>query len=257
MSTRTNTTDPTSATTATNSGPATPSAVVPLLRTDAEKALWPTLAAHPGSTAAELADAAGTGASTARAILSRWATVGAALRLRSTEAGPRVADRWTPATTEPDTAADNDDAGPLTRPEPDTDHAAGEPTDATPLPAPDTSADQPALTVPDGTPGPQQPANGTDDGHSATQAADAPAAGTDAAAGQQESPVRLAAGALRGQVEDFLRDHPGSEFTPHQIGKTIGRSSGAVHNALEKLTALGTARKTSARPKKYTLDPAS
>ncbi|MFI2473070.1 hypothetical protein [Nocardia xishanensis] len=256
MSARTNTIHPSSDATDPSSGLATPPAVVPLLRTDAEKALWPTLAAHPGSTAAELADAAGTGASTARAILSRWATVGAALRLRSTEAGPRTADRWTPATTEPDSVAD-DGTEPQPSPEPDTDHAAGEPAEATPVPAPDASDDQPAPTVPAATPGPRQPDDGPDSGQTAAGAPDTATTGADAVAGQQESPVRLAAGALRGQVEDFLRDHPGSEFTPHQIGKTIGRSSGAVHNALEKLTAIGTARKTSARPKKYTLDPAT
>lgn len=256
MSTRTSTTHPSLDATAASSGPVTPPSVVPLLRTDAEKALWPTLTAHPGSTAAELADAAGTGASTARAILSRWATVGAALRLRSTEPGPRTPDRWTPATTEPDAAAD-DGTEPQTRPEPDIDRAAGEPAEAAPLAAPDASEDQPAPTGPAVTPGPQQPADGPDGDQTAVGAPGTPAAGADAVAGQQESPVRLAAGALRGQVEDFLRDHPDSEFTPHQIGKSIGRSSGAVHNALEKLTAIGTARKTSARPKKYTLDPAT
>ncbi|MBF6399210.1 hypothetical protein IU438_25865 [Nocardia cyriacigeorgica] len=65
--------------------------------------------------------------------------------------------------------------------------------------------------------------------------------------------MRLPAGALRGQVEDFLRDNPGKEFTPHQIGKALDRSGGAVHNALVTLTTHGTARQTGTAPKKFAL----
>ncbi|WP_158271281.1 hypothetical protein [Nocardia sp. MDA0666] len=54
-------------------------------------------------------------------------------------------------------------------------------------------------------------------------------------------------------MEDFLRDHPDDEFSPHEIGKALARSSGAVHNALARLTTLGTARRTSDRPKKFAL----
>ncbi|GHE86946.1 MULTISPECIES: MarR family transcriptional regulator, partial [Actinomycetes] len=59
-----------------------------------------------------------------------------------------------------------------------------------------------------------------------------------------EPPQWLAPGALRGLVEGFLRDHPGEEFTPNTIAKALNRSSGAVHNALEKLVAAGYAVKT-------------
>jgi predicted transcriptional regulator len=69
---------------------------------------------------------------------------------------------------------------------------------------------------------------------------------------QQEKSERLAPGALRGMVEDYLRDNSG-EFSPNAIGKELNRSSGAVHNALEKLVTSGYAVRTSDKPKKYSL----
>ncbi|PWK84490.1 hypothetical protein C8D88_108105 [Lentzea atacamensis] len=69
---------------------------------------------------------------------------------------------------------------------------------------------------------------------------------------QSEKPQRLAPGALRGMVEDYLRDNSG-EFSPNAIGKALDRSSGAVHNALEKLVESGYAVRTSDKPKKYSL----
>lgn len=67
---------------------------------------------------------------------------------------------------------------------------------------------------------------------------------------QSEKSQRLAPGALRGIVEDYLRDNSG-EFSPNAIGKALNRSSGAVHNALEKLVESGYAVRTSDKPKRY------
>ena len=67
---------------------------------------------------------------------------------------------------------------------------------------------------------------------------------------QSEKPQRLAPGALRGMLEDYLEENPG-EFSPNAIGKALNRSSGAVHNALEKLVESGYAVRTSDKPKKY------
>ncbi|MEV0675909.1 hypothetical protein AB0I60_05225 [Actinosynnema sp. NPDC050436] len=64
---------------------------------------------------------------------------------------------------------------------------------------------------------------------------------------------RLASGALRGMIEDYLRENSGQDFSPNAIGKALDRSSGAVHNALEKLVASGYAVRTSDKPKKYSL----
>ncbi|MDQ3579278.1 MAG: MarR family transcriptional regulator, partial [Actinomycetota bacterium] len=66
---------------------------------------------------------------------------------------------------------------------------------------------------------------------------------------QPEKSQRLAPGALRGMVEDYLRDNSG-DFSPNAIGKALNRSSGAVHNALEKLVESGYAVRKSDKPKK-------
>ncbi|QBS41341.1 hypothetical protein DMB37_15625 [Nocardia sp. CS682] len=188
------------------------------------------LEANPETTAAELADIAGIGASTARRILARWSTTGTVKRLHRTNA--RGSDRWTiflePETTasatesSDDTAEDCGTAGPNTEiPEPD--H------DATTEPGPET---------------PSQPAT---DPTTDTESGDGDGSAS------ADKPEKLAPGALRGQVEDHLRDNPDGEFTPHQIGKALERSSGAVHNALVKLTETGIATQTSTAPKKFRL----
>ncbi|MDU0294155.1 helix-turn-helix domain-containing protein [Saccharothrix longispora] len=64
---------------------------------------------------------------------------------------------------------------------------------------------------------------------------------------------RLAPGALRGLIEDYLRENAGQDFSPNAIGKALNRSSGAVFNALEKLIESGYAVRTSDKPKKYSL----
>jgi hypothetical protein len=70
----------------------------------------------------------------------------------------------------------------------------------------------------------------------------------------ESSPVRrarrLRPGVLRGMVEDYLREHPG-EHGPTEIGHALGRSSGAIANALEALLEAGTAERTSEAPRRY------
>ena len=63
-------------------------------------------------------------------------------------------------------------------------------------------------------------------------------------------------GALRDLVEQHLRTFPDATFTPHQIGKVLTLSAGAVANALDKLTGLGTAELASDKPRSYRLAPA-
>lgn len=91
----------------------------------------------------------------------------------------------------------------------------------------------------------------TDDQPTDNQPTAVTKSGTDSGQ-QQEKSQRLAPGALRGMVEDYLRDNSG-EFSPNAIGKALNRSSGAVHNALEKLVESGYAVRTSDKPKKYSL----
>ncbi|MGH3857928.1 MAG: MarR family transcriptional regulator, partial [Pseudonocardiaceae bacterium] len=64
--------------------------------------------------------------------------------------------------------------------------------------------------------------------------------------------TRLVKGALRGMVEDYLAERPGEQFSPSAIGKALGRSSGAVSNALDKLIADGYAVQTQDKPKRFT-----
>ena len=63
-------------------------------------------------------------------------------------------------------------------------------------------------------------------------------------------------GGLRDLVEEHLRKFPGTAFTPHQVGKVLTRSSGAVANALDKLVSLGTAELACDKPRSYRLAPA-
>jgi hypothetical protein len=64
-------------------------------------------------------------------------------------------------------------------------------------------------------------------------------------------------GALRDLVEEHLRKFPDTAFTPHQVGKVLTRSAGAVANALDKLTGLGTAQMVTDKPRTYQLAPAA
>ncbi|WP_433195770.1 hypothetical protein ACQP1G_42330 [Nocardia sp. CA-107356] len=256
------TTDPTTTTTTTTTAAGgDPVAGAPVLRTDTEKALWAALGNNPGFTADELAGAAGIGGSTTRRILLAWETAGAARSHRDPDS-PHSAKTWTtvgkatatpaepaeskPVAVEPTEPAAVEEAEPVAveASEPvigsvsSQSGATTQPDNAPADPEPDTGQPEPAVAAPTG----DEPAD---------PAPDAQAPGPDAAAAQPESPQRLAPGALRGQVEDFLRDHPDAEFSPHQIGKAITRSSGAVHNALVKLTETGVATQTSAAPKKF------
>jgi hypothetical protein len=59
-------------------------------------------------------------------------------------------------------------------------------------------------------------------------------------------------GALRDLAEEHLRKFPDAAFTPHQVGKVLTRSAGAVANALDKLVSLGVAQMMSASTRRQT-----
>ena len=65
--------------------------------------------------------------------------------------------------------------------------------------------------------------------------------------------LRLRTGALRSLVHDWLAARPGQEFTPTRIGKELGRSAGAVGNALATMTDQGEVVQTSHKPRRYTI----
>jgi len=60
---------------------------------------------------------------------------------------------------------------------------------------------------------------------------------------------------LRTMVLDFMRAHPGHVFTPTDLSKELGRSSGAIGNACAKLVISGEVLMANEAPAKYTAAP--
>ncbi|PXY18285.1 MarR family transcriptional regulator [Prauserella flavalba] len=262
------------------------------VRTDTEDKLWAALHANPNSTAAELSAAAKIGKSTAQKILVKWAGDGSVTRTPGiADGGRRAADVW--AISEIDTAADDtatatatdgataDERTVDTAPADTTpDEQTTAPTDSDPAdnttevtPVGETLAES-ADTEPAAAPAPEDAQDATDATDDAAPETPAPA-NTEAAkpadgatpddatqmasedGGTDGKTERLAPGALRGMVEDHLRDHPGEQFSPTAIAKALGgKSSGAVSNALDKLVADGVAVKTQDKPRRFALAPA-
>lgn len=183
-------------------------------RTDTEEKLRLAMLGNPNRNANDLAGVAGIGRSTAAKILAKWAAEGAVTRTPGiAQGGRRAADLWALNNVAP--AIDN---------------------------APGSEAMVSSAALDD-----------TDDGAATARSESDKETGGDSqpANDHKQQPSRLAKGALRGLVEDFLRDHPGQDFSPSRIGKELNRSSGAVHNALEKLAAAGYALRTSDKPKRF------
>jgi hypothetical protein len=63
--------------------------------------------------------------------------------------------------------------------------------------------------------------------------------------------------ALRDLVEEHLRKFPDAAFTPHQVGKVLTRSAGAVANAMDKLVSLGVVQMVTDKPRAYQLATAA
>jgi hypothetical protein len=250
-------------------------------RTDTEDKLWAALHTNPNSTAADLSAAATIGKSTAQKILVKWEGDGSVTRTAGiAEGGRRAADLWAIA----DTAAapDSTNDGGTDRSTTD-DTPADEGTVQDTAPA-ETVQDEPTTFPADPAPAPAVAAPPADDEPedaqdptaapvpAKTEPADAEPANTEAAGPTEGSPTpgdatetasdggkteRLAPGALRGQVEDWLREHPDEQAGPTKIAKDLGgKSSGAVSNALDKLVTDGVAVKTQDKPRRFGLAPA-
>jgi len=249
------------------------------------------LAAGPGSTTATLAMAAGVGRSTAAKILARWERDGTAIRTAGDS--PRNPSTWTLAPSGSNTAApDTDQAQPDATATPSTDQttdhasdiddnrpaeetvaAASEVSDSaaedataaespeTTLEADDTAtvdASGPAAdaesdsTIPLPDTATMDPVDGATEPKPSPVATPAAPEPTDTVPTDKE---RLPKGGLRALVEEYLTDHPGEDFGPAKIGQVLGRSGGAVNNALEKLVADGYAIKTCEAPKRFVINP--
>ena len=150
------------------------------------------LAARPGVSAAELAEALDMGQSTAAKHLAALETQGAVRReTGGRQAGRRLPDLWSTTTIE---AVEDPPA------EPD---------------------------------------------KAAADAGDTPAEGA------ARSADRLGRGALGALVREYLTARPDADLGPTQVGKGLGRSQGAVSNALARLEAAGEVRLASASPRRY------
>ena len=64
---------------------------------------------------------------------------------------------------------------------------------------------------------------------------------------------RLRPGALGTLVVDYLKTHADEALGPTAVGKGLGRSQGAVANALARLAEAGTVTVVSASPRRYRL----
>lgn len=208
----------------------------PAGRTAAEDKLWAALHAHPAAATGDLAAHAGIGRSTAGKILAGWATEGSVTR--SSDPGPggrRAADTWR--------ITDTTCAQLIAAVAPD--HPEGETTGVVPGAAVDIAGEGGSgeITASDPGPGEQPPTSTTSTGAGAPVPVDgAPVPGQS---------TRLGKGALRGMVEDYLTGRAGEQLSPSAIGKALGRSSGAVSNALDKLVADGYAVQTQDKPKRF------
>jgi hypothetical protein len=69
--------------------------------------------------------------------------------------------------------------------------------------------------------------------------------------------TRMPRGGLREKIAAHLAAHSGSEFSPYELSRVLGHSSGAVVTALDKLVQLGMAVQTSERPLRFASSSAS
>lgn len=222
-------------------------------RTDAEHKLWEALRANPNSTTADLARTAKIGQSTAGKILPKWQEEGSVTRTPGiARGGRRAADLWTITDTDPTDRISDDDLGGDALAVTDAETAKRIDTDLA-----TAGGGEPAVTG--GMGERPEPLDGEATNPAVDAAADGSAVDRGDTGEDKEGPTaRLAPGALRGMVEDYLRDHPDDEFGPTAIAHALGgKSSGAVNNALEKLVVSGTAVKTKDAPKRFALAPAA
>jgi DNA-binding MarR family transcriptional regulator len=214
-------------------------------RTEAEAKLLDVLHTSPNSTVGELASAASIGKSTAGKILAKWANDGSVTRTPGLfEGGRRAADRWVIADDQHD-EMETSHAG-STRADTDANRTSTTvtgTTDEKPLETPTSNTEITKVGT----------AESVTTDPSGNNAADQHQSGNSTAAhnNTHEKASRLAPGALRGMVEDYLREHPSEEFGPASIGKALDRSSGAVANALSLLTERGVVVQTSQAPRRY------
>ena len=238
-------------------------------------ALSAELAEPAGATVAVIAGRAGISTAAARQALLAHEKAGTAARVKGSR--PGIADTWTPAGPEA-TGGEAPPAEPSVGEQPvgepaDVSHSApvtpeaaaeGQQSEAAVEPDPAVTAEAArsvaAIAQAAGEAGKALAAGNLDVVLAALEAArDLAAQGrraVKAAASGRRAPATRP-GALRDLVEEHLRKFPEAAFTPHQVGKVLTRSAGAVANALDKLVSLGTAEMVTDKPRTYRLAPAA
>lgn len=222
-------------------------------------AVYTALHTQPGQTPVELAKTTGLGRSTVSKILVTLEDRRIARREPGTSAQHgRQPDSWhlhdTTEAAPESCASPTDDAPNATdadrttasiasdnRPERNTAPDSEEPgiaeLDCTPA---DSSATRPTQMT-------EPPA--ANDGNDRASCGDAPS--TEAATAQPSG--RLGQGGLRTLVLAYLQSHPGEPVSPTKISRELGRSSGAIANALVTLVNLGDAQMVTSKPRTYRL----
>jgi DNA-binding MarR family transcriptional regulator len=188
------------------------------------------LAGHPDTTAAELASATGLGRSTvSKALAILEAQQKASRHGGGWDGSRRLADRWKLLT-------DNPSAPPT-----------GEGSDAEKPAAADEITPTPSHT---------SVSHGVAEKTAEKPAAHGqPQADTTDTAHLVQASTRLGKSQLRALVLAHLHAHPHQETSPTLVAKTLGRSAGAVGNALDKLAAEGAIIQTSTAPRRFAYQP--
>ena len=236
--------------------------------------LWAALEAHPSSTTEQLAAHSGVGQSTAGKILARWVSEATVTRRTTTGTGKGRGPATFTIAASADSVLDPSDAraedneparddvatdstGPAPSDPAPSDPAPSDPAPSDPAPS-DPAPSDPAPSDPaPSDPAPSDPAPSDPAPSDPAPSDPAPSDPAPRDDTNTEKVARLAPGGLRGMVEDYLRDHPADDLGPAKIGTELGRSSGAVANALDRLVKDGYAQMTSPKPKRYRLAPAA
>ncbi|MEY9850269.1 hypothetical protein ABH940_007393 [Streptacidiphilus sp. BW17] len=205
--------------------------------------IYAALQAAPGSKVIALARVAGTANSTTANLLKQMERDGLVRRTRGGSQGNRLLpDHWYLATVP---APDGPEAPVSPGHDPDSSHA-GDLTDTD-----DEAATPPAAPQEAGQPG----ETGTPAVHNGSTRAENPTAHTGpgpAAPSGEEAPTgRLGQGGLRALVHAFLAAHPDAAHSPTRISRQLGRSSGAVANALVTLVNQRQAEMVTSKPRTY------
>ncbi|WP_042369495.1 MarR family transcriptional regulator [Streptacidiphilus neutrinimicus] len=205
------------------------------------------LHASPGSTVAELARAAQTGKSTAANLLKQMEQDGLVRRtLGGSDGNRRFPDHWyatatLPAESEVSNAPDRGGEGADLSSTND-DAADNDETVAQTSAAPEDELPRDA----------QPDRRGDEQGPGGAIGAE-PRVVPVAASGEAPPNGRLGQGGLRALVLGFLADHADTAHSPTKISRQLGRSSGAVANALVTLVNLRQAEMVTAKPRTYRL----